>query len=827
MRNKNRIFWSFVLLFCGYESIAFCADPTATPVKSIRVQSGFQVELVRSAGKNENSWISMTFDNKGRLIVGLDDKGLARLTLHADPAKTKFERIENKLVHCRGVLYAHDSLYVSATNSKGFYRLKDTTGDDQFDQVQLLTKLDYRSRFGHGHNQIVLGPDNMIYLVVGNDVAFPEGTSPTSAYRNPHHDLLLPNPHDGDPDDRVGYILRTDAQGKKWDIVAGGFRNQVDMAFDSEGEMFTYDADMEWDVGQPWYRPTRINHIVSGGEYGWRWGTGKWPVYYQDSLPSTLDLGLGSPTGMLFGTESNFPARFKKAMYIADWQNGRILLVDLIPQGASYGAQYEVFLEGGPLNVCDMQFGPDGALYFITGGRGSQSGLYRVSPTTKQNSKSTAPVINSQVEKQSLDARKQRREIERYHVQKTGDIKSLWKHLHSEDRWLRFAARTAIENQDVARWRNLALQETETTAGLAGLIALCRQGESADRDAVIKALNRIVLENLKQDQRLGLLRAYQLCFIRLGRPNLEQASLISQRLSQIYPHATNSANHLLCEILVYLNNETVVEKTVELLNKNSTQEEQIRAARTLIYAKQGWDKKTQRGFLTWLTHARKFGGGKQTAERVQDIQNDFLNTLSEQQQLEFSNSIASLKKPLIEEETVQQRPVIQQWTVSDLVPHLKAATSGRSYQNGRQALLAANCLKCHRIGSSGAQIGPDLTQVGKRFDALAILESIITPSKIMDPKYLHTVYILKSGKLVTGRTVGVNGTSITVEVDAIKQTSVPIARDEIEESLLSKTSPMPAHLIDVLTREEILDLIALLRSGGNPEDAAFKRQNKK
>ncbi|HAH47815.1 MAG TPA: hypothetical protein DCM07_23765, partial [Planctomycetaceae bacterium] len=95
--------------------------------------------------------------------------------------------------------------------------------------------------------------------------------------------------------------------------------------------------------------------------------TGKWPEYYADSLPSTLNTGLGSPTGMVFGTDGSFPARFQQALYIADWQNGRILLVDLIPQGATYTCQYEVFLEGGPLNVCDMQFGPDGALYFITG----------------------------------------------------------------------------------------------------------------------------------------------------------------------------------------------------------------------------------------------------------------------------------------------------------------------------------------------------------------------------------------------------------------------------------------------------------------------------
>lgn len=817
-------FLSLILLLCGYTNYVTGEQPSATPVKSIRVQPGFQVELLRSAQKDESSWISMTFDDQGRIILGLDDKGLARITIIDTPEKTKFERIENSLLHCRGVLYAHNSLYVSATNSKGLYRLKDTTGDDQYDEIKLLTKLDYMSRYGHGGNQIVLGPDKMIYWIVGNDVSFPEATSAKSAYRDPRNDHLLPNPHDGEPSDRVGYILRSDPESKKWDVIAGGLRNQVDIAFNPEGEMFTYDADMEWDVGQPWYRPTRINHVVSGGEYGWRWRTGKWPVYFEDSLPTTLNTGLGSPTGMEFGTKSNYPTRYKNGMFVADWQNGRILLVDLLPTGASYNAQYEVFLEGGPLNVCDMQFGPDGSLYYITGGRGSQSGLYRVRLNEKQTPSSVAPVITSHTKKKAAAARKTRRELERYHVLKTDNINSLWKYLHSEDRWLRFAARIAIENQDLMQWRDIALQETEPTAAIAGLIALCRKGEPTDRDAVIIALNRINLNKLKQHQLLGLLRAYQLCFVRLGRPNLEQSKSIRQQLSKIYPHSSGGANHLLCEILVYLNDQTVVEKTVQYLNGALTQEEQLRAARTLVYAKQGWSNQSQRDFIFWLKRSRSFVGGKLLTEQIRDIREDFLNALTKSQQQELTTEIADLNKPLIEEEAVPIRPVVQRWTLDDLKPYLNAVSSGRSFQNGKTALLAANCLKCHRIGTSGGQIGPDLSNVGKRFDALAILESIITPSKVMDPKYLHTIYVLSSGKMVTGRPVGVSGKSITVETDSIKRTNVTVLRDEIEESLLSKTSPMPAHLIDVLTKNDILDLIAYLRSGGKAADVAFTKE---
>ena len=57
-----------------------------------------------------------------------------------------------------------------------------------------------------------------------------------------------------------------DPDGKNWTLVAAGFRNPFDIAFNDVGELFTYDADMEMDVGTPWYRPTRVNHVVSGGE---------------------------------------------------------------------------------------------------------------------------------------------------------------------------------------------------------------------------------------------------------------------------------------------------------------------------------------------------------------------------------------------------------------------------------------------------------------------------------------------------------------------------------------------------------------------------------
>src|SRR3990167_5617030 len=84
-----------VLLLGAFACLTTTAGE-ATPVSSISVRDGFQVELLRSARDGEDSWISMTFDDRGRIILGLDDIGLARLTL-AEGAEPGFERIENSL----------------------------------------------------------------------------------------------------------------------------------------------------------------------------------------------------------------------------------------------------------------------------------------------------------------------------------------------------------------------------------------------------------------------------------------------------------------------------------------------------------------------------------------------------------------------------------------------------------------------------------------------------------------------------------------------------------------------------------------------------------
>src|SRR5690606_16375177 len=106
--------------------------------------------------------------------------------------------------------------------------------------------------------------------------------------------------------------------------ISGGFRNAYDFSITADGELLTFDSDMEWDFGLPWYREIRVIHAVPGGDYGWRTGSSKMPDYYVDTLPPIDDVGRGSPVGTCLYQHTAYPKRFHGAFFMGDWSRGRI-----------------------------------------------------------------------------------------------------------------------------------------------------------------------------------------------------------------------------------------------------------------------------------------------------------------------------------------------------------------------------------------------------------------------------------------------------------------------------------------------------------------------
>jgi hypothetical protein len=357
----------------------------------ITIREGFDAELLYEVPESQGSWVAMAFDPRGRLIVSdQDDKGMFRVTLPAGGEGIRVESLpgfpyepidwgKRKVGGALGLHYGFGSLYLA--NMRGFYRIRDTDGDDRFDEFTMLRKLNVG--YEHSAHSIIATADGKgMYLVSGNFTRVPEGmvSKQKPVWGEDSLAGAIPDPmgHAVGLKAPGGWVCRISPDGKEWTMVASGFRNSVDLALNREGELFTYDSDMEFDVGSPWYRPTRINHITSGAEFGWRSGSGVWLDYFADSNGSVLDMGPGSPTGMSFGYGSGFPAEYQERLFVCDWTFGTIFAVEMSESGSSYKGRKMEFLHGSPLNIAAMRFGPDGAMYFVTGGRTTASRLYRV-----------------------------------------------------------------------------------------------------------------------------------------------------------------------------------------------------------------------------------------------------------------------------------------------------------------------------------------------------------------------------------------------------------------------------------------------------------------
>ena len=832
-------------------------NAAVTTAEQLETLPNFKVEVALKADrKKHGSWISMALDEKGRLLLaGQRGQPITRLTLE-DGRIVRDEQLKLPVSEAMGMLYAFDSLYVDGSDGRksGLFRLRSTRHDDNYDNVEMLRE--WGSGSGeHGAHGIVLGPDKKLYIVCGNFVDLPKDLLPTSPHRNYADDRVLPRAEDGNgfgagKKPPGGFICRMDPDGKNAELYASGERNTYDIAFNADGELFGFDSDMEWDWGTPWYRPIRVFHAVSGADQGFREGTAKWPEYYPDSVPAVVNVGIGSPTGVIFGAGARFPAKYQKAFFALDWSYGRVLAFHLEPQGASYTATFENFVapkslraETGktPLNLTDVVIGPDGAMYFTIGGRNTQSALYRVSYTGNEP---TAPIDLH--DKEGVEARARRHALEAFQgKQDPGAVETAWPNLSSEDRAMRYAARLAIESQPVDQWKSKALEESDPQAAITALLALARLGDTGTQPQIIKALAKFPMSSLSIPLQLEKLRVIEVSISRQGKPSGELSAAIVGELDSLYPSATEHVdlNRELCQVLLALDAPDAVARTMRLLASAPTQEEQVGYVLFLRTIKTGWTPALRRQYFSWWTedHSKlrhppqvlkwfadvgtPYRDGASFPRFIASFHADAVKTLSPAEEKSLAEVLAAYVPPEAQRPRGQQpkpRAFVKNWTMADLEPSLDAVGKGRNFRRGKEVFEAAQCLACHKFGNEGGATGPDLTAVSSRFARRDILESIIEPSKVISEQYANTTFRV-GGEVIEGRVVEENADTIVVRPSPLDPATVKLKKSEVKYRGLSKLSPMPQGLVDNFSKGEILDLIAYMESGGNRNHPDFQR----
>jgi putative heme-binding domain-containing protein len=819
--------------------------------EEIRTQPGFVVERVVSVPEELGSWTALTADGKGRLIAAAQQRGgLFRVT-PPGPGQLDEARVEvlggaaTRVGWSHGLLAAGQDLYVTVaeeneTAPAGLYRLADRDGDEQFESLERLLELEAVGEHGP-HALVADAAGEWLYLIGGNGLAPPAGIERRRTVATTGTDHLMPPGFDSSRYTPAGWVVRFRPDGSGRELVASGLRNAYDLAFNRLGDLFSFDSDMEWDLGAPWYRPTRVCHLVSGAELGWRGDAAKWPAHYEDSVPPVIDIGPGSPTGISFGYGAAFPPRYREALFVGDWTFGAIHAVHLRPEGAGYAAEFEEFAGGPGLPVTDLVVGGDGALYFVVGGRRLRSALYRIRYVGDEpisDGAAREPVVPP------LHAL--RRRLEAHHGSIAPETAgAVWPHLGHPDRLVRYAARVALEARPAAAWTARALGEEDPSSALTALLALARQGEPAVLPRVLARASALPWDELSGEQRLTALRVYELALARAGDRS-DGTEDVASVLRGRFPDPNEGVSRELARLLCHLGDTSMIEPLLERMSRDSGERPflglasfarnpkygqairdilesaplvgRMHYAQMLLWIREGWGWDQRRRYFESIADAKAHSRGGYTYLNLWDrIRDRALLYVPKDRRGELA-SIDAPRTALSEEVPVPVGPG-RSWTREEALSLVEGGLGGRDPEAGRRAYRAAGCSLCHRIAGEGGSTGPDLSALGERFSVPDIVDSILDPSRTIAYAYRVHVVETRDGRTLSGRIASRDGEVTRIAENLMRPgESVAVPNATIRRERPVPVSTMPSGLADVLNADELLDLLAYLVSGAGPAD---------
>lgn len=843
MKNSFK-FLSLIILFIA------CKDKYINQT-NVDVLDNFKIEKLLSPSVDSlGSWVSLAHV-KGRKFVASDQYGkIYWLNIPSIGSKdsVQVEALSlGNLGKAQGLLWAHNSLYVMMSDQKtensGLYRLTDTDNDGVLDAIHFLKQLNGWGE--HGPHGVQLGPDDLIYVIAGNHTDLPEEytavTNTTWKEDRLFEPMKDPNGHAQDRTAPGGWIARTDSLGSFWEIYSSGYRNAYDIAFNEDGELFTFDSDMEWDLGLPWYRPVRVCHVTAGSEFGWRTGSGKWPAYYPDNLPGILAIGQGSPTGVVAAKNGGFPAPFNSGLFVCDWSFGTMYHISLEAKGASYEAQSSEFLSGIPLPLTDLTFGDDGAMYFTTGGRKLESGLYRV----------WHDALNQNLDKTELQEPKQiRKLLETYQdTQVIPDTDFIWTQLGSEDRYIRFSARIALENQGVDKWAGLMTKETPVQQKIEYALAVARSENQSLQFELFNLLKEIDLPLHDDDTQLKIIRAQGLLCIR--NSTLQRAELETQ-WGPVFPSENQYLNEEIAFFFTDSQNPIWLEKTMNLWSQVSEEDLKILisdslAARSDMYGQTvmnmrkrrpksykialtdalsryqyGWTLAFQNEYFTGFNSLWDREGGYSYRGYLLKILERALSHVEVTNKIVFEEisgaSIGRYGQSLLADLPVPEGPG-RNWSIEDVVNLMQTNSHKSNHINGAKMFEAALCQSCHMIQGKGSAIGPELTQLATRFSIKDMAQAIIEPSAEISDQYMLTLILLNNGDQLVGKITDKANDTLSLMINPLMPTNltkIPIA--DIKNKRAATQSQMFPALLNRLNEQEVFDLMTYLLTAGNAEN---------
>jgi putative heme-binding domain-containing protein len=231
----------------------------------------------------------------------------------------------------------------------------------------------------------------------------------------------------------------------------------------------------------------------------------------------------------------------------------------------------------------------------------------------------------------------------------------------------------------------------------------------------------------------------------------------------------------------------------------------------------GWTKETRQAYFTALNDGSKFVAGEGMPKFLAQIREQAIATLSDAERHDLAallESTAESSEPL-----PPPRPLVKRWTSDDFA-NLAGDTKRGDPKRGETVFRDALCIRCHRAGARGPAVGPDLTHVAGRFGPRDLLDSILTPNKVIAENYRNVQVRTTDGRSLVGR-VFLEGDFRSEKLRLATQPLAPaeiveLDKKQIDEVRESPISPMPEGLLDGFSQQDILDLLAFLKRGGSP-----------
>lgn len=801
---------------------------------------GWEIELV-AAEPDVMTPIACRFDDRGRLFV-VESHTHFPPDDYAGPAHDKIKLLDDSdgdttLDRIRVFHEGTRKTMSLATGRDGWLyvatrdvirRIRDTDGDDRADAEEVLVRLETEADYPHnGLCGLSFAPDGQLVFGLGENFGAPYTLIGSDGSR-------LAGGGEG------GNIFRCTADGENLRWIATGFWNPFGIAHDPVGRLLTVGNDPD---ARP---PCRIVHVVETGDYGFQFrfgraGTG--PLQSWDGeLPGTLPMVAGT------GEAPSAILPYRGWLWVTSWGDNRIERYRVESKGASISAAPTVAVVGDTMfRPVDLAVAPDGSLYVTDWVDRSYSvhrkgRIWRIKRTGTEQVESLVP-----------DPAISQKSTAEHAADRLADPSSgvgfseRVAALDSDDPFVWQAALAGLHNAGqfteldpdalgsgrqrlgwLSAWRWDELVQGGTKDACSRARRLRRALADSDPDVRRYAMRWIAERRLREFQ--PLLQEHldsdaltpddlattvaTLAYLSADsdHPGVGDAAFGPQLASVALDERRSEALRAAAVTLLGPRSEAL---PTEALLRLARADEAVlaRMATRHLAASATSDPQRARAAVEIATDrslpdAHRADALVALSAAVDAHRNVLLKLASDAAPQTATTAARLLRTRATDGPAAVEPKPLEAW--------MAAAADGGNAEAGWRVFFssAARCATCHAHGGRGEDVGPDLTAVGGRMAREKILESIVHPSREMAPLYVPWRVLTGDGRALSGMKLNVGSGGNSFRYLSADGSIFQIPLEEIEMQSPSSESIMPTGLLDLLSVEEVTDLLAFLSASG-------------